>query len=129
VNRAATVESAAETLVAAFADGRVADYFDCFAPDATFVFHSTPERLDSRDAYRALWRRWEVDDGFGILGCTSSNVRVQMAGERVAVFVHDVVTRVATRSGEEELRERETIVFERSEERWLAIHEHLSPMP
>jgi ketosteroid isomerase-like protein len=122
-------EAAAAALVAAFAEGRVEDYFACFASDATFVFHTTPERLDSRDAYRELWRRWEVDDGFGVLACTSSNQRVQMIGERAAVYVHDVVTRVTTRSGEEELRERETIVFERRGDRWLAMHEHLSPMP
>jgi ketosteroid isomerase-like protein len=124
-----SVATAAEQLVAAFAAGRVDDYFACFADDATFVFHTTPERLESREAYRSLWRRWETEDGFRVLSCTSSNQLVTPLGDDAAVFVHDVATRVSTAAGEEDLRERETIVFARRGGRWLAVHEHLSPAP
>jgi ketosteroid isomerase-like protein len=129
MSAAAGAAAAAERLVAAFAEGRVDDYFACFAPDATFVFHPTPERLESRDAYRALWRAWERDDDFRVVACTSSNGHVQALGEDAAVFVHDVATRVSTRAGEEGLRERETIVFARRDGDWVAVHEHLSAAP
>ncbi|WP_326654590.1 hypothetical protein [Streptomyces sp. NBC_01750] len=33
------VLKAADTLVSAFGEGRLDDYFAAFAPDATFVFH------------------------------------------------------------------------------------------
>jgi ketosteroid isomerase-like protein len=124
-----SVAEAAEHLVAAFGAGRVEDYFACFAPDATFVFYTTPERLESRDAYRELWRRWETEDGFRVVSCTSSNPLITPLGEDVAVFVHDVATTVATHEGEESLSERETIVFARRDDGWLAVHEHLSPSP
>jgi ketosteroid isomerase-like protein len=120
---------AADALVRAFAEGRVDDYFACFAPDATFVFHTTGERLESREAYRSLWRSWEADDEFRVVSCSSTNPLVMELGPEAAVFVHDVATRVATSAGEEDLRERETIVFARREGRWLAVHEHLSPAP
>jgi ketosteroid isomerase-like protein len=121
------VRAAADALVAAFAEGRLDDYFGAFAPDATFVFHTTPQRLDSTAEYRALWQRWVEQDGFRVLGCTSSAQLVQPFGD-TAVFSHDVETRVATNAGEETVHERETIVFARSADgAWLAVHEHLSP--
>jgi ketosteroid isomerase-like protein len=123
------VAPAAEQLVAAFAEGRVDDYFACFAENATFVFHTTSERLESREAYRSLWRRWEAEDGFRVLSCESSNQLVTPLGDNAAIFVHDVATRVRTSAGDEELRERETIVFARLQGRWQAVHEHLSPAP
>jgi ketosteroid isomerase-like protein len=121
------VRSAADALVAAFAEGRLDDYFGAFAPDATFVFHTTPQRLGSTAEYRALWQQWVEEDGFRVLGCTSSAQLVQPFGD-TAVFSHDVETRVATNAGEETVHERETIVFARSADgTWLAVHEHLSP--
>ncbi|MER5398501.1 nuclear transport factor 2 family protein [Streptomyces sp. NPDC002599] len=121
------VRAAADGLVAAFAEGRLDDYFGAFAPDATFVFHTTPQRLGSTAEYRALWQRWVEQDGFRVLGCTSSAQLVQPFGD-TAVFSHDVETRVATNAGEETVHERETIVFARSADgAWLAVHEHLSP--
>jgi ketosteroid isomerase-like protein len=122
-----TVAAAAARLVAAFGAGRVDDYFDCFAADASFVFYTTRERLESRAAYRSLWFRWESEDGFRVLGCESSNPLITRVGDDVAVFVHDVATVVATNAGEETLAERETIVFARRDGAWLAVHEHLSP--
>ncbi|MEV6192934.1 nuclear transport factor 2 family protein [Streptomyces sp. NPDC051920] len=121
------IRAAADALVAAFAEGRLDDYFGVFAPDATFVFHTTPQRLESTAEYRALWQQWVEQDGFRILGCTSSAQLIQPFGD-TAVFSHDVETQVATNAGEETVHERETIVFARSEDgAWLAVHEHLSP--
>jgi ketosteroid isomerase-like protein len=121
------LETAAD-LVAAFGTGDLDDYFGAFAPDATFVFHTTDRVLESVDAYRAEWAAWERDDGFRVVSCESSRQRVQDLGD-VAVFTHRVRTRVSTRDGEADLRERETIVFQRYDDRWLAVHEHLSPDP
>lgn len=121
------IPAAADALVADFAAGRVEEYFERLAPDASFVFHTTPQRLDSRAAYRELWAAWEADDGFRVLSCTSSGQTVRELGVDVAVLWHDVATRIATHAGEEELRERESIVFVRRDSRWLVAHEHLSP--
>ncbi|WP_326818101.1 nuclear transport factor 2 family protein [Streptomyces sp. NBC_01762] len=60
------IQAAADALVAAFAEGRLDDYFGSFAPDATFVFHSTPQRLASTAEYRALWQQWVAEDDFRI---------------------------------------------------------------
>ncbi|MFJ9058052.1 YybH family protein [Streptomyces sp. NPDC102409] len=120
------VRAAADALVAAFAEGRLDDYFGAFAPDATFVFHTTARRLGSTAEYRALWEEWVERDGFRILGCTSSAPLIQPFGD-TAVLSHDVETRIATHVGEETVHERETIVFARADDgRWTAVHEHLS---
>jgi hypothetical protein len=58
--------------------------------------------------------------------CTSSNQLVQTFPGG-AVFSHDVATTVATADGDEDLRERETIVFRSDDDGLIAIHEHLSP--
>ncbi len=124
--RHAAVAAAADSLVAAFGEGRLADYFACFAPDATFVFHTTDRRLDSVAEYRELWRDWVEADHFEVLACDSTHRLIQVLGD-TAVFTHDVRTRVAVRGVEQTLRERETIVFHLVGDRWLAVHEHLSP--
>ena len=123
------VLAAAEALVRAFAGGDSAAYFACFAPDATFVFHTTPPRLGSRAAYEALWEQWVTEDGFRVVSCASSNPVVQVLGADAAVFAHDVATVLEVGGGREELRERESIVFARRDEVWMAVHEHLSPTP
>jgi ketosteroid isomerase-like protein len=121
------VLQAADRLVAAFGEGRVDDYFACFHPEATFVFYTTDHRLESTAAWRELWESLEEEEDFKVLECHSSARRVQNLGE-IAVFTHDVETRISTRAGEETLRERETIVFVRQTAgSWLAVHEHLSP--
>lgn len=122
------VLDAAAGLVEAFGRADIPAYFGSFADDATFVLHTTPEILGSLHAYRRAWERWERESGLRVVSCTSREQRVQVLG-RVAVFTHRVRTRVATSTGEEELRERETIVFRRDDGRWLAVHEHLSPDP
>ena len=124
----AAVLSAAADLVAAFGAHESAAYFGAFAPEATFVFHTTPERLPDRASYERLWRRWEQEDGFRVHGCESSDPIVQLLGD-AAVFVHDVTTDLELGGSRETARERETIVFEHRGSRWLAVHEHLSPRP
>lgn len=123
------VLAAADAVVRAFAGGDSAAYFACFAPEATFVFHTTPQRLGSRAAYEALWEQWVTEDGFRVVACASSNQHVQILGADSAVFVHDVATVLELGGAREELSERETIVFERRDEVWMAVHEHLSPTP
>jgi uncharacterized protein (TIGR02246 family) len=129
VSASSEVLAAAAEVVRAFGAGDVDGYFGCFAEDATFVFHGTAGVLESRAAYREEWSAWEREDGLRVLGCTSSEQRVQELGD-VAVFTHRVRTRVHATGEDAELRERETIVFQRSADgRWLAVHEHLSPDP
>jgi ketosteroid isomerase-like protein len=121
------VLAAATALVDAFGRHDVAAYFAAFGPDATFVFHTHPQPLRSREDYERLWRTWE-DDGFRVLGCESTDQHVQLFGE-VAVFTHRVATHVRFGDQEEHLDERETIVFSRGAAGWTAVHEHLSPVP
>jgi uncharacterized protein (TIGR02246 family) len=123
------VLTAAEALVHAFASGDSAAYFACFAPEATFVFHTTARRLESRAAYEALWAQWVEQDGFAVVTCVSTDQGVQVLGPDAAVFTHDVATVVDVGGSREELTERETIVFVRRDGTWLAVHEHLSPAP
>lgn len=120
------VRDAVAGLVADFGGGRVEAYFARMADTATFVFYATPGRLESRAAYRALWDRWEAEDGFRVLSCASRDQLVDVLADDAAVLSHAVTTRVATHAGEEELEERETIVLARRDGRWLVVHEHLS---
>jgi ketosteroid isomerase-like protein len=123
------VREALAALVAAFGEGRLDDYFDCFAPDTTFVFYTTPARLMSVDEYRAMWERWVAEDGFRVVSCRTSDTNVQSFGD-VAVVTHSVETRISTNEGEDTLHERETIVMARGVDGgWLGVHEHLSPQP
>jgi hypothetical protein len=54
---------------------------------------------------------------------------VQAFGRHDTAASHDVTTVIRTRPGEQTLTERETIVFLRDGDRWIAVHEHLSPQP
>jgi len=123
------VRQATAALVAALGEGRLDDYFGCFAPDATFVFHTTPERPSSVDEYRALWDRWVKEDGFRVVSCRTFGTNVQLFGD-IAVVMHSVVTEISTNQGEDVVHERETIVMARDADgRWVGVHEHLSPQP
>lgn len=124
---ASEVLAAAATIVDDFGNHRTADYFAGFAPDATFLFYTHTERLDSRAAYEALWAAWETDDGFRVHWCRSRDQKVQELGGNAAVFTHYVETEVELGGETSVVRERETIVFELRDGRWLAVHEHLSP--
>ncbi len=118
---------AAATLVAAFRATDVRAYFDCFTEDATFVFHTEPDRLDTRQSYEELWAKW-IAAGWHVTNCVSSNRRVQLFAA-TAVFTHDVRTTTSTGGLTESTRERETIVFHRFGSAVKAVHEHLSPVP
>ena len=122
----AEVLAAADHLVEVFGQHDADAYFACFAEDATFVFYNHPVRLESRAAWEALWHEWEAE-GFRVLGCRSTGRLVQMLSDGTAVFSHSVETE-ATIAGETSIsHERETIVFNRVDGHWLAVHEHLSP--
>ena len=123
------VRRAAATLVAAFGRGDLDAYFDCFAADATLLFHSTDALLPSTADYRAEWARWEDGQDFGVLDCATSDTDVRLHGD-TAVLTHRVRTTVRASGATSVLHERETIVFRRQDDgRWLAVHEHLSPAP
>ncbi len=122
------VLATAARLVAAFGDHDTTAYFAAFAPEATFCFHTTDAPLRSRAEYEALWARWEQEDGFRVVSCSSTDPFVDVLGD-AAVFTHRVATTVRTHEGEESLDERETIVFARRPSGWVAVHEHLSPTP
>jgi len=124
---AAEVMQAALELVTAFASHDVERYFDAFAAEATFLFHSAPDLIHSRADYRALWTDWE-GHGFRVLCCRSESPRVDLFTPDIAIFTHVVRIRVADEQSER--RERETIVFRHEPNgRWLAVHEHLSKDP
>ena len=122
------VSAAAAAIVDAFGRHDPKKYFSLFALDATFVFHTTPRRLNARAEYEAEWATWEREDGFRVHSCKSSDQRVQVFGD-VAVFTHSVETELSTKQGPSTVHERETIVFHRRGGRWVAVHEHLSPQP
>lgn len=122
------VSVAATALVAAFGTHNRAEYFDAFAPSASFIFHNYEKVLESRSAYEKLWDEW-VADGFKVLGCRSSNQQITMLGADVAVFTHTVRTDLADGDGSITTGERETIIFQKIDGRWLGVHEHLSIDP
>jgi ketosteroid isomerase-like protein len=119
---------AAEALVAAFARHDRVAYFESFAPSATFLFHNFERVLTSRSEYEAVWRGWE-DDGFRVLGCSSTNGAVTMLRDDLAVFTHTVRTQLKDGDSSVTVGERETIIFQLIDGRWLGVHEHLSPDP
>ncbi len=118
----------ADSLVTAFAASDAETYFAHFDPEATFLFHDTPGRLESRAEYEAMWAEWEREAGFRVLACSSTGRRVQEHAD-LAVFTHDVHTVRLIDGVQDEVFERETIVLRRTGESWTCIHEHLSPDP
>lgn len=123
------VLEAAAKIVDDFGNHRTAEYFAGFSADATFMFYTHSERLDSRSAYEALWEKWETKDGFKVHGCRSSNQLVQLIGQDAAVFTHLVSSDIEFAGEVSTVEERETIVFAKIGDNWLAVHEHLSPNP
>jgi uncharacterized protein (TIGR02246 family) len=121
------VTAVADRLLEAFATHDRDGYFACFAPDATFLFHASPQLLASRASYEQEWALWEAD-GFHVDGCETRDRRIDLVSPDVAILTHRVRTRLA--GVPETQRERETIVFRRTpDDGWLAVHEHLSPDP
>lgn len=117
--------AAIDSLIDDFAHHRRDAYFAHFDPAATFVFYTSPTRLETRAEYEDLWRSWESDDDFRVVSCQSSHRRVQMVGD-VAVFTHDVDTTVSMNGQTESTTERETIVMRHTDAGWTCVHEHLS---
>ena len=127
MNQSDEVMKAAQDLVAFFGANLVKQYFACFSPDADFIFYTHTERLTSRSAYEELWKTWELENGFKVIGCQSSSQNVKILDSNNAVFTHNVTTQVSTNDGIDSILERETIIFSLIDGRWLAVHEHLSP--
>ncbi|AJK48972.1 YybH family protein [Burkholderia plantarii] len=123
------VMAADDALIDAFGRHDRTACFAAFAPEATFVLRHVAVPPGSRGAYERRWREWERDDGFAVHACESRERAVQLAGGDTAIFTHAVRTTVRMQAGEVCLDERETIMCARRGERWLAIHEHLSPLP
>lgn len=118
--------AAVDRIIADFGANRVDDYFSGFSPDATFVFHTEPARLESRSEYRDLWKHWVEESGFEVRSCLSTNRRIQVLGD-TAIFTHDVATTIWADGALASTSERETIVMRRSGGGWVCVHEHLSP--
>ena len=118
------VREAYDQLMKAFASGDLEKYFACFHEDASFLFPGEP-LLEPRSAYRSKWLRWK-DEGVRVAEVVADDVRVRLFGD-TAVVTHHIVTTVTVGGNSTVDRERESIIFTRTEEGWLAIHEHLSP--
>ncbi len=100
-------------------------YFAAFDPQATFVFHASPSRLNSRQEYEEQWQSW-VSGGWKVVSCHSSDPLVQVLGT-AAVFSHTVRTVTEEGGTPTNTEERETIVFCRTGDTGItAVHEHLS---
>src|SRR5882757_3771077 len=126
MNTTKEVLAAADSIVQAFGSHDTDAYFDSFSPEATFIFYNHPSIISSVAEYRAVWQSWEAQ-GFRVLECHSREQSVHVVDEDHAIFTHRVVTGLASEAAK--VRERETIVFRRSKDTWLAVHEHLSPEP
>lgn len=120
------VREAYEQLMNAFADGDTDRYFACFHEDSWFVFPGEPV-LEPRSTYRSAWSRWR-DEGIRFTDVVADDVRMRVFGE-TAVVTHRIATTVTARGKATVDRERESIIFARTDGRWLAVHEHLSPEP
>jgi ketosteroid isomerase-like protein len=107
---AAEVVDASKAIITAFGRNDPDAYFKLFDPEATFIFYTTPQRLESCSAYEQEWAAWRRNLGFRVRSCTSSDQRVQLFGD-VAILTHLVRTEITTKNGDETLHERETIVF------------------
>lgn len=118
------VRDAYAQLMNAFASGDSDRYFACFHEDASFLFPGEP-LLEPRSAYRSSWLRWQ-DEGVRFTEVVADDVRVRVFGD-TAVVTHHIVTTVNAGGNATVDRERESIIFTRTAEGWLAIHEHLSP--
>lgn len=122
------MNAAARDLVAAFASHNRDNYFDSFATNATFIFYSSDRIFRNRKEYEDEWKAWEAT-GFEVLSCASLNGCVTVLTQEVAVFTHAVRTELKTADGVMNTGERETIIFQLIDGKWLGVHEHLSLDP
>ena len=121
MNETDSVLAAAAKIVDDFGHHRTADYFAGFAADATFMFYTHTERLDSRAAYETLWSKWESEDGFRVHACRSSHQKVKLIGDDAAVFTHLVSSDIEFGGEVSTIEERETIVFAKHGNHWLPV--------
>ena len=120
------VRAAADRLMEAFSTGDEEGYFDCFHPDATFLFHGV-DPIGSRDEYRALVRTWKDEHGFRVLSSTSHDAgRPRCSGTPRS---SPTASRpIQLWDGEEAtLHERESIVFQR-QPRWRMARDPRAPL-
>ena len=127
MNATQSVLDAAAKIVDDFGHHRTGEYFAGFSSDATFMFYTHTERLNSRAEYEVLWAKWEAEDGFKVHACRSSHQKVQLIGNDAAVFTHLVSSDIEFAGEVSTVEERETIVFANLGDHWVAVHEHLSP--
>ena len=107
------VRAAADRLMEAFSTGDEQGYFDCFHPDATFLFHGV-DPIGSRSEYRALVRTWKDEHGFRVLSSTSHDADIRVFGD-TAILTHRVTTSQLWDGEEAALHERESIVYQRQD--------------
>jgi ketosteroid isomerase-like protein len=125
----AAIKAAADHITDRFGAFDHDGYFACFAPEATFMFHTTDRLLGSCAEYQAEWAAW-IESGFSVLSCASLDQRIDLVSDDIAVFTHRVLTTIRDTEGDHDLVERESIIFRReSNGNWLGVHEHLSPAP
>jgi ketosteroid isomerase-like protein len=117
--------AAIDAIIDDFGNNRPVEYFAGFAPDATFLFHTSPARLESRAEYEALWAQWVAEDDFAVVSCVSTNRRIQIFGD-TAIFTHNVETVLSLGGALETAQERESIIMQRRHGHWVCVHEHLS---
>jgi uncharacterized protein (TIGR02246 family) len=118
------VRKAYDRLMSAFVGGDTDAYFDCFHDDASFIFPGEPS-LESLAEYRSAWARWE-QEGLRFTDVVADDVRIRVTGD-TAVVTHRMQTTTIAGETTTVERERETIVFSKQGDRWLAVHEHMSP--
>jgi ketosteroid isomerase-like protein len=118
-------QAVVDAIISDFGHNRVDEYFTHFAPDATFIFHTSPVRLESRAEYEALWAEWVRESSFAVLSCISTDRKLSLYRD-IAIFTHSVSTVVSIDGATETQLERESIILELRDGHWLCIHEHLS---
>lgn len=118
------ITSAAEAIVRAFERNDEEDYFSRFSPACTFIFAPDDTVHADRASWHAEWVKLQ-EAGWRVLACRTleSGVRVSGAG---GVFWHVLETTAIVDGENQTYRERETIVFEATQDGLLAVHEHLS---
>jgi len=122
------VNRCADSLVEAFGSNNVERYFEHFDPNATFIFYTHDKILYSRQEYVELWNQWVRKSNFTVLSCTTRNRDVRFSDAETAILTHEVTTLLSFDGNPEQVNERETIVFHKKSDGWLAVHEHLSPI-
>ena len=86
-----TLQQAIDTLIDCFGRHDTQGYFDCFHPEARFVFYTVPGEVLSKTAYRQRWHQWEQEAGFRVLGCESIEPELSEHGD-CAILSHSVIT-------------------------------------